>query len=192
MGIITEYEGSDRELIDRSLDNDAAAFEKLFLRHKDAILGMYLKRGSTLSDANDLLQETFVKVYLNLHRYNREFTFSQWVTAIARNTLIDQTRKHRENFVSLDQEQPGGARMNLPSNIPTPEENLIQSQNIREFNIKMKQLPIKYRRILEMRYLQEYSYEEIAERLDLPIGTVKTRIHRAKENFFRMVCKEDF
>ncbi len=192
MGIITEYEGTDQELIDRALGNDAAAFEKLFLRHKDAILGMCLKRGRSLSDANDLLQETFVKVYLNLHRYNSDFTFGQWVTVIARNTLIDQTRKQRENFVFLDQEHAGGVKMTLPANTPTPEEDLILSQNIREFNIQMGRLQPKYRRILEMRYFQEYSYEEIAERLALPIGTVKTQIRRAKECFFRMVCKEDF
>ena len=79
----------DRELVDRVLKGDNDAFEYLFNRYRDAIHRLFVQRLGGVNDADDLLQETFIKVYINLHRYSADYTFGQWVYTIARNTFID-------------------------------------------------------------------------------------------------------
>ena len=94
---------TDQELIGRVQDGDSTAFEHLFNRYRDSIYQLYMQRtGGNVDDTNDLLQETFVKVYLNLQRYSSRFTFGQWVYTIARNTFIDYTRRRRDDTVSID------------------------------------------------------------------------------------------
>lgn len=183
---------TDRELIERALEQDSEAFEQLFVRYKDEILQRYLqKTGNNHPDANDMLQETFVKVYVNLHRYKPEYTFGQWIHTIARNTFIDYTRKKKDNMLSIDQQEKGVQRINPPSNSPTPEEKMILSQSSKELDQMLEQLPPRYGTMIVMRFVKEYSYEEIAGMLNLPLGTVKTQIHRARERLYKMICNND-
>ena len=92
---------SDRELVGRVLEGDDNAFEYLFNRYRDAIHRLFVQRLGGANDADDLLQETFIKVYINLHRYNAEYTFGQWAYTIARNTFIDFVRR-RQDGLSID------------------------------------------------------------------------------------------
>ena len=89
---------SDRELVGRVLEGDDNAFEYLFNRYRDAIHRLFVQRLGGVNDADDLLQETFIKVYINLHRYNAEYTFGQWAYTIARNTFIDYVRKRQDDL----------------------------------------------------------------------------------------------
>ena len=158
----------DRELVHRALDGDDAAFEHLFNRYRDAIYNLFVQRLGGTNDADDLLQETFIKVYINLHRYSADYTFGQWVYTIARNTFIDYVRRRQEDL-------PIDERFTAPaSNAPTPEESFINLQQ---------------RSQIDMRFFEEYSYEEIAAKLALPLGTVKTQIHRAREQMCRMIVE---
>ena len=85
---------TDQQLVERALDGDTVAFEHLFNRYRDSIYQLYVQRTSgRTDDASDLLQETFVKVYLNMQRYDSRYTFGQWVYTIARNTFIDYMRR---------------------------------------------------------------------------------------------------
>ena len=120
---------TDQELIGRVQDGDSTAFEHLFNRYRDSIYQLYMQRtGGNVDDTNDLLQETFVKVYLNLQRYSSRFTFGQWVYTIARNTFIDYTRRRRDDTVSIDYVGEGiGVSGSLGG--PTPEEHLITHQS---------------------------------------------------------------
>ncbi len=183
---------SDRQLVEKALENDPSAFEQLFTRYRKELLQLYTQRmRRDDSEAKDILQETFIKVYLNLHRYDPAYSFSQWLHTIARNTFIDFTRKRKENLLSIDRPDGSGPRLNPPANTANPEEKMMQRQTGKELDRILDQMPPHYKQMIVMRFVQEYSYEEIAEHLDMPIGTVKTQIHRAREKFFQLIRNSD-
>jgi RNA polymerase sigma-70 factor (ECF subfamily) len=182
---------SDQELVVMALEHDASAFEQLFTRHRKELFQLYMQRtGNNRSDASDILQETFIKVFLNLRKYDPKYTFPQWLHVIARNTFIDFTRKRKDNVLSIDS-QFEGPKLNPPANTANPEESLMQVQTGRELDRMLDQLPPRYKQMITMRFIQEYSYEEIAESLDMPLGTVKTQIHRAREKFYQLISRSD-
>ncbi len=171
----------DRRLAALALEGDDTAFAHLFNRYRDAIRQLLVQRTGSADDADDLLQETFIKVYLHLDRYNAAYSFGQWVYTIARNTFIDYVRRRSE-------ELPIDERFSAPaSSAPNPEESVIHSQQHAQIERYLSMLPPHYGRLIALRLFDEYSYEEIAERLSLPLGTVKTRIHRAREQLCRLI-----
>lgn len=173
----------DRRLVELVLEGDDAAFEYLFNRYRDAIRRLFVQRLGGANDADDLLQETFIKVYINLYRYSPDYTFGQWVYTIARNTFIDFVRR-RQDDLSIDE------RFSAPaSNNPTPEESVINLQRRSQIEQYLELLAPRYRRLIVLRFFDEYSYEEIAAKLSLPLGTVKTQIHRAREQMCRMISE---
>ena len=180
---------TDQELIGRVQDGDSTAFEHLFNRYRDSIYQLYMQRtGGNVDDTNDLLQETFVKVYLNLQRYSSRFTFGQWVYTIARNTFIDYTRRRRDDTVSIDYVGEGiGVSGSLGG--PTPEEHLITHQSQVQLEGLLAKMSPRYRELIELRFFREFSYEEIAAKLSLPMGTVTTQIPRAREQLCRFITE---
>lgn len=174
----------DSDLITQAMNNDATAFEALFARYSEPVYQMLLQKTGKSDDAKDLLQETFVRAFLNLHRYDSEYLFGQWIFTIARNIFIDFTRKRKDNFLSIDQPV---SQINPPCGNMNPEESMISAQNSRQLDMFLDRLPPAYRQMIEMRYFREYSYEEIAEKLAMPIGTVKTQIHRARERLCKLI-----
>lgn len=171
----------DRMLVTRSLEGDEKAFEHLFTRYREAIRQLLQQRAGSADDADDLLQETFVKVYLHLENYNSQYTFGQWVYTIARNTFIDYVRRRQE-------ELPIDERFSAPASpTPTPEESVIRRQQRDQIESYLTALRPQYRRLIEMRFFEEYTYGEIAEKLQLPMGTVKTQIHRAREQMCDLI-----
>ncbi|MDE6500380.1 MAG: RNA polymerase sigma factor [Rikenella sp.] len=175
----------DRKLANRVLGGDNTAFEYLFNRYREAIHRLFVQRTGNPDDADDLLQETFVKVYVNLHRYNADYTFGQWVYTIARNTFIDYVRRRQDDL-------PIDDRFTAPaSSAPTPEESVINSQQQKQIEHCLGLLDSRYGQLIRMRFIEEYSYEEIAAKLSLPLGTVKTRIHRAREQMCRLIARGD-
>ncbi len=173
----------DRTLVDGALSGDHTAFEYLFNRYRDAIYRLLVQRLGGTGDAEDLLQETFIKVYINLHRYRAEYTFGQWVYTIARNTFVDYVRRRQED-ISIDE------RFSAPASpTPTPEESVINLQQRSQIEHCLDRLAPRYRQLISMRFFEEYSYEEIAAKLSLPLGTVKTQIHRAREQMCRLITE---
>ncbi len=175
----------DRQLIDRVLhEGDDVAFEFLFTRYKESIRRLLTSKfggGGGLPDLDDLLQETFIKVYVNIHKYNPQYTFGQWIYTIARNTAIDYCRK-RQDELSLDDRL-----LSSESLSPSPEESVINSQKRAHIENCIIRLTPTQQQLFRMRFLDEYSYEEIAEKLSMPLGTVKTNIHRARANMCRLI-----
>ena len=171
----------DRQLVEWTLEGDHTAFEYLFNRYRDAIRQLLTQRAGSSDDADDLLQETFIKVYLHLDRYNPAYTFGQWLYTIARNTFIDYVRRRQD-------ELPIDERFSAPASpAPNPEESVIRLQQRSEIEYCLEHLAPRYNRLIRMRFLEEYSYEEIAEKLNLPLGTVKTQIHRARERMCELI-----
>lgn len=183
----------DYELVKLAVDGgDQQAYTKLMSRYRDSIYFMILKMVHNRDDAEDLTIEAFGKAFKNLPRYSPDYAFSTWLFKIATNNTIDFIRKKRLRTTSIDQsvgeEDEGNTyASNIESTSLDPEENFIKEQRkdlMREVTDKLNE---KYKILIELRYFKEYSYEEIASELDLPLGTVKAQLFRAKELLFNIL-----
>lgn len=174
----------DKELVQLVIDGDDYAFEHLFNRYRDSIQKMYLqKTNGNKEDTNDLLQETCVKIYLNMSKYNSSYTFGQWLYTIARNVFIDHIRKRK------DERGFDGISLEEAHLAPNPEERYIRVQQKSQLEYFLSQMSPKYRELIDLRFYKELSYDEIAVKLQLPLGTVKTRIHRAREQLCKFLTE---
>ncbi len=174
---------TDRELIESALKGKQLAYEKLMERYYDSIYVMVLRLVGNMSDAEELAQETFTRAFSKLAQYNDSYPFSSWLFAIASNRAVDFFRKKKYVAVELDEEKGSESPQ------PNPEEHLIQKQDVKDIRSKIELLKEHYRKLLELRYFEEYTYEEIAEELSLPMGTVKTQLHRAKNQLLKSLKK---
>lgn len=175
----------DLELVEKARNGDQQAYGQLLGKYRDAIYFMLLKMVNNPVDAEDLTIEAFGKAFKNLDQYTPNFAFSTWLFKIASNNCIDYIRKKRGTTVSLDQKVDGDDSLSpsslIQSDTPDPEVNMINQQKIRLMHDVVSKLKPRYRSLIELRYFKEYSYEEISEQLDLPIGTVKAQLFRARE-----------
>jgi RNA polymerase sigma-70 factor (ECF subfamily) len=152
---------------------------------------MLLKMTNNPEDADDLTIEAFGKAFKNLRQYTAEYAFSTWLFRIAANNCIDFLRKHRRlqftSGVNADGEESEDHPANLPSPNPGPEEQIIAKQKVKLMRDVVEKLKPHYRMLIEMRYFKELSYEEIAVQLDLPMGTVKAQLFRAREFLYEIL-----
>jgi RNA polymerase sigma-70 factor (ECF subfamily) len=177
-------------LVEAALTGDEKAFAKLMSRYKDAIYFMLLKMVNNKNDAEDLTIEAFGKAFKNLHQYSPNYAFSTWLFKIATNNCIDFLRKRRGVYVSIENNQENGdndSPIKLRSTEPDPEEKLIRIQKAILMRKIVHRLKPRYRILVELRYFREFSYEEIAKELNLPLGTVKAQLFRAREMLFKMI-----
>jgi RNA polymerase sigma factor (sigma-70 family) len=175
----------DWKLIQLALKKgDQKAYADLMGRYKDTIFFMLLKMVKDKDDAEDLTIEAFGKAFRNLAQYTPDFAFSTWLFKIATNNCIDFIRR-KKDAVSLDRtyENADGDEMSFEpkSDSLNPEEKAIKKQKIQMMQSVVEKLQPRYRTLVELRYFQEKSYEEISQELDLPIGTVKAQLFRARE-----------
>lgn len=180
----------DFTLVEAALTGDEKAFARLMSRYKDAIYFMLLKMVNNKNDAEDLTLEAFGKAFKNLHQYSPSYAFSTWLFKIATNNCIDFLRKRRGVYVSIETNPENGDNdqpIRLRSNEPNPEEKLIRIQKAILMRKIVHRLKPRYRILVELRYFREYSYEEIAKELNLPLGTVKAQLFRAREMLFKMI-----
>ena len=162
-------------------------------QYRTALAVLNIMSGDIVKDkelANDIFQETFVKVFLKLDSYNPEHTFGKWVYTIARNTFIDFTRRRRDDTISIDRATETMSSLPAPDS-PTPEEHMITHQNAAQFEQFLNKMTPRYRELIQLRFFREFSYKEIADKLQLPIGTVKTQIHRAREQLCRYITEHN-
>ena len=178
----------DRALVKLVVEGDSRAFEPLFLRHKDTIYAMLVKRATNSDDVEDLLQEAFMKAFVNINRYNPNYDFGAWICTIAKNTFVDFNRSRRNKALNPENNLPleGRCTTNAQAVSPTPEESIINAQQRAQIERYIATLPEDYRELFVLRFIEEYTYEEIAEALQMKLGTVKTRIFRVRA----MMCKK--
>jgi RNA polymerase sigma factor (sigma-70 family) len=190
---LSEKAQYDLKLVKLAVDGDEKAFAELMTRYRDSIYYMLLKMVNNPSDADDLTIEAFGKAFKNIHLYTPNYAFSTWLFRIATNNCIDFIRKKKSSPTAIEQQQDeqDDPAAHLQSDMPGPEEEMMQQQKIRHLSHVVSQLKPKYRRLIELRYYQEYSYEEIANELNLPLGTVKAQIFRAKELLYNILNKTD-
>ena len=181
----------DVELVEKAKKGDQQAYGELLGRYRDAIYFMLLKMVNNPIDAEDLTIEAFGKAFKNIDQYAPNFAFSTWLFKIATNNCIDFIRKKRASHISLDQTADGEDSLApsslIQSDVPDPEAYMINQQKIKHMHKIVSRLKPRYRQLVELRYFKEYSYEEIAVELDIPIGTVKAQLFRARELLFNIL-----
>lgn len=185
----------DLDLVESARNGDQQAYAQLLGKYRDAIYFMLLKMVNNPVDADDLTIEAFGKAFKNLNQYTPNFAFSTWLFKIASNNCIDFIRKQRTNTVSLDQsmdeEEHLSPSLLIQSDTPDPEARMINEQKIKLMRDVVTKLKPRYRSLIELRYFSEYSYEEIAHELELPIGTVKAQLFRARELLLNILKNSD-
>jgi RNA polymerase sigma factor (sigma-70 family) len=183
----------DVELVMAAREGDEKAFVALMRRYKDTIYFMLLKMVNNRTDAEDLTLEAFGKAFTNIHQYAPQFAFSTWLFRIASNNAIDYMRKKKAITVPLDSSNSNDKNQNFDRNInirseaDTPEESFIRGQKAKILRKVVAKLKPRYRTLLELRYFKEYSYDEIAQELNLPLGTVKVQLFRSREMLFELL-----
>ncbi|QQS50079.1 MAG: sigma-70 family RNA polymerase sigma factor [Bacteroidota bacterium] len=186
---LSEKAQRDFLLVQRAIQGEQKAYTELLDRYKDAIYFMLLKMVNNASDAEDLTIEAFGKAFKNLEQYTPNFAFSTWLFKIATNNCIDFIRKKKANTVSLDitDEDNEKSSPDIMASVLDPEETMIKEQKLKIMRSLVSRLKPRYRKLIELRYFNEYSYEEISEELELPIGTVKAQLFRARELLFNIL-----
>lgn len=181
----------DFQLIDRAVGGDDNAYAKLLQRYKRPVYHMVLKMVRNIDDAEDLTIESFAKAFRSLHRFKKDYTFSTWLFRIATNNTIDHIRKKKLNTLSIENtytdDDGQSVSIDVEDENNNPQEETIRAQKAELLLIFVDKLPAKYQRLVRLRYYEELSYEEIAERIEAPLGTVKAQLHRARELMYEMV-----
>ncbi|MFY4776627.1 RNA polymerase sigma factor SigW [Metabacillus sp. RGM 3146] len=163
---------------------DKNAFAEIVNLYKDRIFQLCFRMLGNVHEAEDMAQEAFIKAYINLHTFKMEKKFSTWLYRIATNLSIDRLRKNKPDYY-LDQEIAGTEGLTMYSQVAAdvalPEEEVESMELQRTIHRGILELPEKYRSVVILKYLDELSLNEISEILNIPVGTVKTRIHRGRE-----------
>lgn len=175
----------DRELVRRCLEGELSSFDELMRRYEQKVYSLLYHMLGNREDAADLAQEAFLKVFRALPSFRGEALFSTWLFRIVTNTCLDGRRKAKRRPADISLSQlPGTTGSELPLEIPDhtndPQSTYLQSELQAEIQALLGRLPAAQRMVLVMRDLEGYSYEEIASMLNISIGTVKSRLNRAR------------
>ena len=180
----SESSEQDRDLVKKALNGDEQAYKALMDKYRKA-LSMHIQRMVRKpGEVDDLVQESFIKAFSALPSYSVDYAFSTWIYKIATNHAIDYLRKKKLKTYSIDkprETKDGALEYELPDGTYRPDRHIVADQRRKLIQQAIDALPPKYHRVIVMRHQQEKSYEEIARELDLPLGTIKAHIFRARE-----------
>ncbi len=189
------HTATDPELVERARSGSEQAYRVLLGRYQRPVFALIFRMVRNRERAEDLAQETFVRVFNNIDRYDPKYKFSSWIFKIANNLTIDALRKKGVRTVSLDgsayaetDDETEGSRIDPESGSETPEEELEAREMGSEIEAAIGRLRPEYRSAVLLRHVEGRPYDEIAEILDLPLGTVKTYIHRGRGELRAMLA----
>lgn len=173
-------------------EGNQQAYAELLNKYRDSLYFLLLRMTKNPQDAEDLTIEAFGKAFNKLEQYTPDFAFSTWLFKIAANNCIDFLRKSRRiEFADTPFQDEEGSQEDYPSNIPEtgkdPEEKVIEKQKIHLMREVVEKLKPHYRKLIELRYFSEWSYEEISTELDLPLGTVKAQLFRSRAFLYEIL-----
>lgn len=175
----------DKRLILAAQDGEEYAYQQLMLKYRKSVYYLVLKMIKNAEDAEDLTQESFTKAFSSLHSFDARFAFSTWLFRISTNTTIDFIRRKKLQTTSIhsgrENEDGSTNYLQIEDHNPHPDESYHKKQRKQYLQLAISRLPDRYRQLVELRYFEELSYEEIAQRLEVPIGTVKAQLHRSRE-----------
>jgi len=184
---------TDGELIDKAIGGREDGFEELVRRYQRPIIGYVYRMLNNYDASLDVTQEVFIKVYNSLERYSSEYKFSTWLYRIAHNAAIDYMRRNSAHTQSIEAENADGSyQLQIESPNPTPEQERERTELRQEIESVVKCLPTVYRELILLRHSQDLSYDEIAEVTNLPLGTVKNRLFRAREMMREIFVERGF
>jgi RNA polymerase sigma-70 factor (ECF subfamily) len=190
---LTDKALRDYDLVRLALEKgDQKAYADLMNNYRDSLYYMLLKMTNDATDADDLTIEAFGKAFKNLSQYTPDFAFSTWLFKIATNNCIDFIRRKKKMTFSMNKgydnsDETSEMAQNIPFEGLDPEEKFIESQKIKLMRQVVERLKPHYRTLIELRYFNEFSYEEISVELDLPLGTVKAQLFRAREFLYNIL-----
>ncbi|NQV72118.1 sigma-70 family RNA polymerase sigma factor [bacterium] len=180
----------DRILVGLALEGDQHAYQKLMDKYSGALTRHVQKMVRKQGEVDDLVQECFIKAFSALKSYSADYAFSTWLYKIATNHTIDFLRKRKLKTMSIDQPistKDGEVEFELPDTTYRPDRHIVEDERRMLLQAAIEHLPEKYHRVIVMRHQQEKSYEEIALELDLPLGTVKAHIFRARALLYKFL-----
>lgn len=165
------------------------AFTFLLDHYWNEVYGFMLRRTENETDAEDITIDTFSKAFDKIASYNPEYQFNTWLIAIAKNVHIDMLRKKRTSlFIEITDEEDEQA-YNVADTAPTAEDELITEQNLSRLLQFIKELKPHYQEVIQLRYFQELSYQEIADKIGEPLSNVKIKLLRAKKLLAEIIEK---
>ncbi|MES2628837.1 MAG: sigma-70 family RNA polymerase sigma factor [Bacteroidota bacterium] len=177
-------DSDDWTLIELALKGDEKAYALLFGRYRQSVYTTIYQMVRNVELAEDLTMEVFAKAFKSLDHYQPTNTFISWLTTVAKNHTYDFLRKKQPDNISIDESlesRPGRAILQVEEPDPDPEEEMLASELNNSIHVLVNLLKPRYRRLIELRYFEELSYEEIGKELSLPLGTVKAQLFRAKD-----------
>ena len=189
---LTQKAQKDYKLVKEAVKGNQEAYAELMKNYKDSLYFMLLKMTNNATDAEDLTIEAFGKAFKRIDSYSPKYAFSTWLFKIATNNAIDFIRKKKKRTLSIDKSYTADGNgpdisQNIESESLDPEETIIKNQKIQLMRGVVSKLKPHYRTLIELRYFKEYTYEEIVVELDLPLGTVKAQLFRAREFLFNVL-----
>ncbi|WP_186578127.1 RNA polymerase sigma factor SigW [Aquibacillus kalidii] len=177
-------EAKIKEMIKSVKKGDQSAYEDIVSFYQSKVYAICYRMIGNSHEAEDLAQEAFIRAYVNIHSFDEKKKFSTWLYRIATNLTIDRIRKKKPDFY-LDAEVRGTDGLDMYSQLPAeqalPEEEVESLEIQTVIQQEIMNLPAKYRSVIALRFVDELPLAEISEILDIPVGTVKTRIHRGRE-----------
>lgn len=189
----TQKHEDDLIIIRSVLSGDSSQFALLWQKYNKQIFANVLKLVRSIDDADDIVQDTFLKAFNALHSYNQTFPFPAWLYKIASNTCIDYFRRKRIRPISIENiNRDGGDIYDIISDKSTPiDVNIINNETKEELLKAVEQLPLRYKQCIQLRHFEELSYEEISIKMNLPLGTIKITLFRARKMLLNMLSNKD-
>ena len=185
---------SDIDLVRLALEQNQAAFIVLYTRYNAGVKSHISRYVSQKEDVEDICLESFQKAFSQIGSYNPEYKFSTWLYRIARNTAFDHLSKHdreKNNMPTTSINEDIAELKELPATMHNPEEDIINQQEYDKWLNNIEKLKNDYRLVAKMNLIDNFGYKEIADTLDMPINTVKTKIRRAKAMLLKMMDYSD-
>jgi RNA polymerase sigma-70 factor (ECF subfamily) len=184
----------DADLVKLASEQHQAAFIVLYTRYNAGVRSHISRYVSQKEDVEDICLESFQKAFSQIGNYNPEFKFSTWIYRIARNTAFDYLSKHdreKNNMPTTSISEDFAELKELPASMHNPEEDIINQQEYDKWLNNIEKLKDDYRLVAKMNLIDNFGYKEIADALDMPINTVKTKIRRAKAQLLKMMDYSD-
>jgi RNA polymerase sigma-70 factor (ECF subfamily) len=174
----------NHDIIQKILNGEKDAFSQIVNKYQNALYGIIFKMINNKDEADDIVQETFMKAFSSIQTFDEKYSFATWLFKIGTNNCIDHLRKRKINSISVNAVLPneeGESSFELPDLTYEADRSIIEEQKKKLIEDAINSLPEKYAIIIQMRHQEDKTYEQISKELNMPIGTVKAHIFRARE-----------
>lgn len=179
-----------KKAVEKAKSNDQKAFNYLLDRFWNDVYGFQLKRTENENDAEDITIQTFSKAFDKIGTYKEEYEFKTWLITISKNIHIDLLRKQKSSISNTTNKRDDNEFYDIVDESPSPEDKLITEQNLAKLLRDIKKLKPHYQEVINLRYFQELTYQEISDQLNEPINNVKVKLLRAKKLLAEIIKKK--